>query len=624
MRCLDRVFLALLLAAFTIAFATAQNFEGATDRTPPRLSYIEGAVSFWRPGAEDWMLARVNTPLAPGDALYTNARTTLEIQVGARAFVRAAEKTHLSLVSIEPDFLRVEVTAGTTALDLRGLPSGYRVELDTPNAAFTIEHPGYYRADVASGSTHFITRRSGRATVSVGERPFMTITGSEELVVRGTTEPLVEAYVAPELDAWDRWNYARTEYELEALSRRYLSPGIYGAGELDRYGTWRIVPQYGPVWVPDPVAPGWAPYSAGAWVWDPYYGWTWLDDAAWGWAPYHYGRWVYVSGLWAWAPGPVIARPLYAPALVAFFGFGSGVSDGVGIGEPGVGWVALGWGEPLYPWWGPHGFIGVAWWGGWGGPRVVPAEGYVHHNARVPRAIVAVDERHFGRGPARPSRFTINEAQKRDLRPLHGGPAVKPSGASFAGGAGRATRPPPGVLSKPPLAARGPTPAQGSAPAQRPPVGATPGAPATSPHAGPSAAVPRPDFGEKGRERARPPVPPRYDDSSRAKPAPSAQLPRGAPVQPPRSGTAQPQAPRAATTQPQTPRAAPTQPSAPRAAPAQPQPPRAAPAQPSAPRAAPAQRQQGPRAAPPQSPRALPGRPANAVAPRGAQKGGGR
>jgi len=43
------------------------------------------------------------------------------------------------------------------------------------------------------------------------------------------------------------------------------------------------------------------------------WGWTWVDDAAWGFAPFHYGRWVY-AGYWAWSPGPVYVRPIYAPA----------------------------------------------------------------------------------------------------------------------------------------------------------------------------------------------------------------------------------------------------------------------------------------------------------------------
>ena len=43
-----------------------------------------------------------------------------------------------------------------------------------------------------------------------------------------------------------------------------------------------------------------------------------------------------------------VARPVYAPALVAFVG-GSNWSVSVGAG-PAVGWVPLGWREPYIPW----------------------------------------------------------------------------------------------------------------------------------------------------------------------------------------------------------------------------------------------------------------------------------
>src|SRR5438093_11765974 len=108
----------------------------ATEVTPPRVSYIHGEVSFWRPGAEDWTPAMVNTPLAPGDVLYTGPGGNVELQVGPRAFVRAAENTQLGLDNHEPDFLQLRVTNGHAALDLREARPGFAVELDTPNAAF--------------------------------------------------------------------------------------------------------------------------------------------------------------------------------------------------------------------------------------------------------------------------------------------------------------------------------------------------------------------------------------------------------------------------------------------------------------------------------------------------------
>src|SRR5262249_19878915 len=62
------------------------------------------------------------------------------------------------------------------------------------------------------------------------------------------------------------------------------------------------------------------------------------------------GRWAYLSNHWCWVPGPVRARPVYAPALVAFVG-GGGFSIAVGGGGPvnGVAWFPLGVGEVYRP-----------------------------------------------------------------------------------------------------------------------------------------------------------------------------------------------------------------------------------------------------------------------------------
>ena len=89
----------------------------------------------------------------------------------------------------------------------------------------------------------------------------VALAASEEMVLDGLATPTARSYIAPEPDEWDRWNYARTDHLLDALSARYVPPGTYGVDALDQYGNWRDVPTYGPVWVPQAVAPGWVPYS---------------------------------------------------------------------------------------------------------------------------------------------------------------------------------------------------------------------------------------------------------------------------------------------------------------------------------------------------------------------------
>jgi hypothetical protein len=485
----------------------------AIGATPPRLSYAQGPVSFWRPGAADWAPAQVNTPLAPGDELFTGHEGLIELQVGGRAYVRAWGDTQLGLANQEPDFLQLKVTTGHATFDLRSVEPGRSVEVDTPHAAFDIQAPGYYRVDVTPERTSFTTRRSGRAAMtSAGGQP-LAIAPSEEVVVEGG--PAVRSFAAHELDVFDRWNYARTDELLDSVSARYVPAQVYGADDLDHYGSWRQVPTYGAIWVPQGVPAGWAPYSTGRWVADPVYGWTWVDTAPWGWAPYHYGRWVFVDGYWAWAPGPVVARTVYAPALVAFFS-APGVT--VSIGTPFVSWVALGWGEPVVPWWGRPGYVGRAHWAGWGGPRVVNnvvinkttvvnvTNINVYRNTTVNNAVVAVRRDGFGRGAVHDAR--VEHVDVKQMRPVHGRLDVKPQPTSYVASGGAAPAvPPAAAIERPVVATRQPArrSRESLPPALRDgPVGAAPvSAPASMPA---PKIVPAPQAAQKAEVPARPPL----------------------------------------------------------------------------------------------------------------------
>src|SRR4030095_961884 len=118
--------------------------------------------------------------------------------------------------------------------------------------------------------------------------------------------------------------------------------------------------------------------------------------------------WVFVSGYWAWAPGPVIVRPVYAPALVAFFGT---PSVRVAIGVPGVSWGGGSGRHPLWPGGARLPFVGRPTWVGWGGPRFVNnvvvnrttvvnvTNINVYRNVNVRNAVVAVRPDRFARGP---------------------------------------------------------------------------------------------------------------------------------------------------------------------------------------------------------------------------------
>ena len=568
-RCLRALASLALLAGALPALAQEQAATPDLDRTPPRLSFTDGEVSFWRTGAADWSPAQVNTPLGEGDQLYAGDNANLEIQIGSRAFVRAGEETQLGLTNLEPDFVQLRIVTGHASLDLRSVKAGTTVEIDTPQAAFTVEHPGYYRIEVTDENTTFTSRRGGRATVTPATGQSASVAPSEQVVITGTDQPQLETYAAPELDDWDRWNYTRTDQLLDAVSSRYVPVGVYGADDLDHYGDWRVVPTYGAIWVPH-VAVGWVPYSTGSWMYDPYYGWTWVDTAPWGWAPFHYGRWVSVGGYWGWAPGPLVAHPYYSPALVAFFD-GPSFSIGISFGHANTGWVALGWGEPCVPWWGPAGWRGHPHWHGWGGPRIVNNvvvnrttvvnvnDVHTWANASHKGAVVGVPRDQFGRGQLKVQHFDPQRVAK--FRPVRGDLDVKPGSSSLAPTTERGHRPPRGVFERTVVATREPKRGGGAmekvaptaAPtrngeekgaarsAERAPVRAesqgTAARVVTPPKRGRVDAMQnRPPFGTGGTaERAAPPKPPRYGDVRQRERAGGA----GAEVSP----TAPPQAP---------------------------------------------------------------------------------
>src|SRR5262249_34502737 len=151
------------------------------------------------------------------------------------------------------------------------------------------------------------------------------------------------------------------------------------------------------------------------------------------------------------APGPLVARPYYAPALVAFFNVPS-FAFGVSFGYAGTSWVALGWGEPCAPWWGPPAWRSHAHWMGWGGPHVVnnvvinkttiinvnDVKGW--SNAGPRGAVLGVANGEFGRGRIHPQHFDPEKVAK--FRPVRGELEEKPTTASFAPSRDHATHPP--------------------------------------------------------------------------------------------------------------------------------------------------------------------------------------
>jgi uncharacterized protein DUF6600 len=492
----SRTLIATLLITITPGVAA---FADPPERVA-RISFLGGTASFRPAAAIDWSPAVLNYPLTVGDHVWTDRAGRLELTMGATAFDLDA-MTAASLLNLDHHIVQFRVAQGTTIARVRELAPDESLEIDTPNGAITLLRPGIYRIDVApAGDATSVTVRRGDADVAAGPSAFPVHAG-QTVTVSGSDAASHAIVATPPLDEFDDWALVRDRRVDTVAAVRYVPRAMVGYEDLDDFGAWRVVAEYGAVWVPN-VRPGWAPYRFGHWAWVDPWGWTWIDDAPWGFAPFHYGRWAYVGAGWVWVPGAIVARPVYAPALVAFVG-GSNWRVGVNLSAP-IGWFPLGPREVFVPAYG----VSPAYVTAMNRPHVavttvnVNVTNITYVNRTVPGAVTVVSRETFTQ--ARPvaaaavavtpqavsTAVVVGHAAPREVAPI----AVARAAAAVAPPAAVASRAV--VVRTPPPAAIAPTVvrrAAAAAPAPAAPaVRTAPASAATSTPAPPAQPVPPP------------------------------------------------------------------------------------------------------------------------------------
>lgn len=331
--------LSLLLAATLLpAAALAQS-------APPSvvgwLAQSSGAVWVTPASGQPWQAALPNQPVSPGEAVATapNGQATIEVMA-----MRAAlgPGSVLALDQLGAQGLTATETSGEVALDLSALPPATSVAVATPRGTVEIASPGFY--EIAAGDANsptIVTALDGSARI-VNASAVEQVGPDQTATLEGGAGGAIDVAIMP----------AEPDALLQSLRASAAPPPavapppaiaeMTGGAALAAYGAWSTAPDYGTVWYPN-VAAGWAPYRYGQWTYVAPWGWTWCDSDPWGFAPFHYGRWVQVGPRWGWIPvaqGVSVSAgyPVYAPALVHFFGAG-----------PNVGWVPLGPGEIYRP-----------------------------------------------------------------------------------------------------------------------------------------------------------------------------------------------------------------------------------------------------------------------------------
>ena len=359
----------LLLAGFAFflqlsTLAKAQDNEGGQDQDqgqgqdqgqaqeqdPPgrvaRLNFSQGSVSFRPAGEDDWVTAVPNRPMVTGDDLWADENSRAEVHVGSAA-IRLGAQTGITFLTLDDNTTQIRLAQGSLIVRVRHVDDDDTYEIDTPSIAFTILQQGEYRVDVSQdGSRSVVTAWHGRGHVTGGGFSYNVLAGQSATFI-GTQDHLdYDLGQVPDRDDFDGWAFDRDDREDRADSANYVSREMTGYEDLDDNGDWSYVAGYGPCWRPRAVVVGWAPYRYGHWAYVGPWGWTWVEDEPWGFAPFHYGRWAFVSNGWFWVPGPVVVRPVWAPALVGFVGGGPGFHFAAGVG---VGWFPLAPGEVYVP-----------------------------------------------------------------------------------------------------------------------------------------------------------------------------------------------------------------------------------------------------------------------------------
>jgi hypothetical protein len=484
-----------------------------------RIAALQGAVWLFEPEQGEWVPALANRPFTEGDRLATAQDASAEVRIGSTTLWLGSQ-TEIEALRLDDLRLQFRMQRGQMALQLRSDGVAAELEIAHPEVRLQPARAGLYRVDRLAEATD---ARVWRGALRVeGQNLSMTLQAGQRAAFwrEGPLGDVTRQWLTPQDDEFARAVQRQDQAALQGTGSPFVSSELTGAEELQQHGQWQQHPDYGAVWAPLAVAPGWAPYRYGRWVWLRPWGWTWVDDVPWGFPTSHYGRWFLWEQRWYWAPGPVVPRPVFSPGLVGWVGGPPPpVRPGYRPLPPVQGWVPLGPRDP-YP---PRRYPGPGYW-----PR--PAPGTV-----LPSPPVLP--------PAAPGVQPPGQRPPPGLRPPPGSgavtpapPATGPTGPFF----GRPPQPSTGAASRepllrptvPPVAVTVPAPAPARPPA--PQAAPAPAAPVAAPPAATTMAPPA----------AKPAVP----SAATAQPQPAFRPPKPepftpAPAQPAEAGAQDPRAP---------------------------------------------------------------------------------
>ncbi len=306
----------LIIPVLPVAADEANPMEGAKWRIYPdaRLSRVTGPVYIQQLTETEWHEAGNNFPVQEGDRITTGTGGRGVVEFTDSNILRFWENTKFDVNEITKEEgqarWRTFNMLGSTYTAILDEGSSVYVEQATPATMVRATKRCRFRTDILESGETAVKVYEGTVEV-LGKNESIYVSDGRQTSVKVGGDPAEpEEIDRRDTDEFDEWNNELNDKMASGESEKYLGENAdIGAEELDEYGDWVEVQEYGYAWRPY-VSVGWSPYYCGGWYYYGPYGWVWIGCEPWGWIPYHYGSWTWTYEYgWVWIPGGWYWRP---------------------------------------------------------------------------------------------------------------------------------------------------------------------------------------------------------------------------------------------------------------------------------------------------------------------------
>lgn len=305
-----RIALVLPILIAACVFAGGVRVGAQSQVRAVRLSDVEGSVQILRGDQTEFEQAFPNMPVLEGSRLQTGSDGRAEVQFEDGAVARLTPKSslnfnQLSRASAGGTLNQLEVLSGLAYFEM-GADRKQQYSVMFGRNTITPNEISTFRVNMDASPAEVVVLRGSVQAANTNMSSVNVRAGETIRFDADDTRYFLAA--GAEADSWDQWNTDRDQALASMASRQTAVNGVGdqsgpGWSDLDQYGDWYAVPQYGNVWAPRGVDVSWDPYGSGYWGSYPGYGYMWISANPWGWLPYHCGAWSYFNGFgWGWLP----------------------------------------------------------------------------------------------------------------------------------------------------------------------------------------------------------------------------------------------------------------------------------------------------------------------------------